>query len=43
MDMADKGYIPNLKTGIKIAITMAIIFFVLQNVAPESIKKFFRV
>ena len=42
--MAKVGsYIPSLNTGIKIAITMAIIFFVLNNVAPESVKRFFRV
>jgi len=41
--MAVKSYIPSVNTAIKIAITMGIVFFVLQNVAPESIKRFFRV
>lgn len=41
--MAVKSYIPNLNTAIKIAITMGIIFFVLNSVAPESIKRYFRV
>ena len=41
--MAAKSYIPNLNQAIKIAITMALIFFVLKNVAPESIKTYFRV
>lgn len=41
--MAAKSYIPSMNSAIKIAITMAVIFFVLKNVAPESIKQFFRV
>ena len=41
--MAVKGYIPTLNQAIKIAVTMAVIFFVLNNVAPESVRRFFRV
>lgn len=41
--MAAKSYIPSVNTLIKVAITMGIIFFLLGAVAPESIKKFFRV
>lgn len=41
--MAVSSYIPSINTAIKIAVTMAIVFFVLQSVAPESIKRFFRV
>jgi len=41
--MAVKSYIPSLNTAVKVAVTMAIVFFVLQNVAPESVKRFFRV
>ena len=42
-EMAVKKYFPTIDQAIRIAVTIAIVFFVLNNVAPESIKKFFRV
>ena len=41
--MAVKKYLPTIDQAIRIAVTIAIVFFVLNNVAPESIKRFFRV
>jgi len=41
--MGKKSYIPNMDQAIRIAVTIAIVFFILNSVAPESIKKFFRV
>jgi len=41
--MAVQKYIPSVNTAIKIAVTMAVVFFVLNSVAPESVKRFFRV
>lgn len=41
--MAVKKYIPSIDQAIRIAVTIAIVFFVLNNVAPESIKRYFRV
>lgn len=41
--MGVKSYIPSLNTGIKIAVTMLIIFFVVGAVLPEQYKKYFRV
>jgi len=41
--MASKSYFPKMDQAIRIAVTLAILFFVLKNVAPESIKQYFRV
>lgn len=41
--MAIKSYIPNLNTVIKIAITMAIVLFLVGALLPEQYKKHFRV